>query len=62
LWKDTLRVSREEQEAGVIELVRTTILSDDSPGLIEKIGIGPMIGGRFEKGLGECLHDASIQI
>lgn len=38
LRKDALRVSREKQEPGVTELLRAAILSDDGPGLIEKIG------------------------
>jgi hypothetical protein len=53
LRKNSLRVSGKEQEAGVIKLVRAAIFSDDTPGLIEKIGVGPRVGGGFEKALGE---------
>jgi hypothetical protein len=62
LRKDALRVPREKQKPRVTELLGAAILSDDSPGLIEKIGVGPMVGSGFEKALGKCLDDTLIQI
>jgi hypothetical protein len=62
LRENALRVSREKQQPGVTELLRAAILSNDSPGLIEKIGVGSMVGGGFKIALRERLDHTLIQI